>query len=388
MLDSLHIKNFRCFEDLTIPSLGRVNLIVGKNNSGKSTLLEAVAVFVTAKDITPQDHPGAANVIDKIRDLLSQRNEFFLTEDKPSDAQVIAHTLYDKNDLKVRLGDINKAESIDISIIKRKEKGLEILFFKKPKDSTTLQYTIIPLDQKNNMVRYWEDESYWHPEDEDIDINENTQFPLEINISAEEIKSILRDKLLEKKYQFVPSYLASETKLFELWDAVYHRNKDHEILEGLKLVIPKLSSLHFSKSPNSDEQAAFLKEGDEDTPKPLKAMGEGTARLLQIFLHSYIKKRGYLLIDEFENGLHYSIQGEVWEKLFKLAKELDIQVFATTHSEDAVKAFCKVTLASEEEGRLIALGRSPAPEDNGRIVAVSYDEKEIAVISRTGMEVR
>ena len=45
MLDSLHIKNFRCFEDLTIPSLGRVNLIVGKNNSGKSTLLEAMVLF-------------------------------------------------------------------------------------------------------------------------------------------------------------------------------------------------------------------------------------------------------------------------------------------------------------------------------------------------------
>lgn len=89
-----------------------------------------------------------------------------------------------------------------------------------------------------------------------------------------------------------------------------------------------------------------------------------------------------------KNGLHYSIQKEVWEKLFKIAKELDIQVFATTHSEDAIKAFCKVALASEEEGRLIALGRSPAPEDNNRIVAISYDEKEIAVISRTGMEVR
>ncbi|OQX13996.1 MAG: hypothetical protein BWK73_10540 [Thiothrix lacustris] len=388
MLDSLHIKNFRCFEDLTIPSLGRVNLIVGKNNSGKSTLLEAIAVFVTAKDITPQDHPSAANVIDKIRDILSQRNEFFLTEDKPSDAQVIAHILYEKNDLKIRLGDINKNESIDISIIKRKEKRLEILFFKKPKDSTTFQYTIIPLDQKNNIIRYWEDETYWHPEDDNIDIDEDTQLPLEINISIEEIKSILRDKLLEKKYQFVPSHLVSETKLFELWDAIYHRNKDHEILEGLRLIIPRLSSLHFSKNPNSDEQAAFLKESDEETPKPLKAMGEGTARLLQIFLHSYIKKGGYLLIDEFENGLHYSIQEEVWEKLFKLAKELDIQVFATTHSQDTIKAFSKIALQSEEEGRLISLGRNEREIDKGKITALTYNEDDIKLIAETGMEVR
>ena len=126
----------------------------------------------------------------------------------------------------------------------------------------------------------------------------------------------------------------------------------------------------------------------EKEARSIKSMGEGMIRLLQIFLYAYQAQSGYLMIDEFENGLHYSIQKEVWEKLFKIAKELDIQVFATTHSEDAIKAFCKVALASEEEGRLIALGRSPAPEDNNRIVAISYDEKEIAVISRTGMEIR
>jgi AAA15 family ATPase/GTPase len=45
MLDSLHIKNFRCFEDLTIQSLGHVNLIVGKNSVGKTTLLEALHIL-------------------------------------------------------------------------------------------------------------------------------------------------------------------------------------------------------------------------------------------------------------------------------------------------------------------------------------------------------
>lgn len=45
MLNNLHIKNFRMLEDLEIPKLGRVNLIVGKNNSGKSTVLEAIRIF-------------------------------------------------------------------------------------------------------------------------------------------------------------------------------------------------------------------------------------------------------------------------------------------------------------------------------------------------------
>jgi len=40
-------------------------------------------------------------------------------------------------------------------------------------------------------------------------------------------------------------------------------------------------------------------------------------------------KDGFLLIDEFENGLHYTVQPKVWELIFKLAKALNVQVFAS-----------------------------------------------------------
>jgi AAA15 family ATPase/GTPase len=36
---------------------------------------------------------------------------------------------------------------------------------------------------------------------------------------------------------------------------------------------------------------------------------------------------GYLLIDEFENSLHYSVQEQVWKAIFSLAKSLNVQVF-------------------------------------------------------------
>ncbi len=45
LLDSLEIKGYRCFEHLTIEKLGRVNLIVGKNNVGKTALLEALWIY-------------------------------------------------------------------------------------------------------------------------------------------------------------------------------------------------------------------------------------------------------------------------------------------------------------------------------------------------------
>ena len=45
------------------------------------------------------------------------------------------------------------------------------------------------------------------------------------------------------------------------------------------------------------------------------------------------------MIDEFENGLHYSVQKKVWNIIFTLAEKFNVQVFATTHSDDCIKAF-------------------------------------------------
>lgn len=45
MLEEIEIQNFRCFEETKISGFERVNLIGGKNNSGKTALLEALYLF-------------------------------------------------------------------------------------------------------------------------------------------------------------------------------------------------------------------------------------------------------------------------------------------------------------------------------------------------------
>ncbi|MDZ4679605.1 MAG: AAA family ATPase [Saprospiraceae bacterium] len=47
MLDHLIVKNYRLFKDLNIPKLGQVNLVTGKNNAGKSTLLEVIRIWAS-----------------------------------------------------------------------------------------------------------------------------------------------------------------------------------------------------------------------------------------------------------------------------------------------------------------------------------------------------
>lgn len=46
MLNAIHIQNFRLFKDFQLHDLARVNLVVGKNNAGKSSLLEALYLLI------------------------------------------------------------------------------------------------------------------------------------------------------------------------------------------------------------------------------------------------------------------------------------------------------------------------------------------------------
>jgi predicted ATPase len=194
-------------------------------------------------------------------------------------------------------------------------------------------------------------------------------------------------------YSTVKTTLDSETNLAKLWDEVYLNSEDQFLQDALHILNPNITSLMFVQRPGTPtgelpQRIAVVKLKGEAKAISLKSMGEGISRLLQIFLHAFFARDGYLMIDEFENGLHYSIQAQVLEKIFKLAKELNIQVFMTTHSKDVIKAFSKVSLASAEEGRLISLGRNEREVDKKTISALVYDEADTKLIAETDMEVR
>src|SRR5581483_12447785 len=113
-------------------------------------------------------------------------------------------------------------------------------------------------------------------------------------------------------------------------------------------------------------------------------LGGGMLRALGIALALVNARDGILLIDEFENGIHYSAQTELWELIFQLAHRLNVQVFATTHSWDCIKGFQKAAQENtEEEGMFIRL--SLFGDD---VIATMFDERKLAIATREDIEVR
>jgi len=114
-------------------------------------------------------------------------------------------------------------------------------------------------------------------------------------------------------------------------------------------------------------------------------MGDGINRILTIILALVNCEKGYLLIDEFENGLHHTVQEQLWRVIFYLVEKLDIQVFATTHSWDCIEAYENV-LNDEEiktDGKLIRLEHK-----NDKIRAVAYRKSQLKSATDFGIEVR
>ena len=371
MLNSLHIKNFRCFEDLTIPSLGRVNLIVGKNNSGKSTLLEAVSVFASKGR--------------NLRDIMSARDELTLPSEDEEFLLFMKVIFHGRNtpeeNQEIYIGSKDSAKFLTIKSTLLLEQFEEVKY---AGGGTINRKTLIPFTDRN--------------------IIDDNNIKFGFSISDGNFSSLV-DSLeyfrrsapswqrkdpakLDTPVSQVPTNVKSSSEMATLWDDAVAKAYKKEIIKKLTIIDANIEDLDFINI-NSRDRTAIATLENSKLPIPLKSMGEGISRLLQFFLHAHQAKNGYLLIDEFENGLHYSIQEEVWEKLFKIAKELDIQVFATTHSEDTVKAFCKISVADKEvNGKLISLGRSAAIADNGKILADVYDEETLKILIQSGMEVR
>ena len=144
-------------------------------------------------------------------------------------------------------------------------------------------------------------------------------------------------------WQLVSTENMSNRKLAALWDLTSLTNLESEVISALSLIDDRISGVAFvediSKENTNNNRIPLVKIKGIDEPLPLKSMGDGITRLFHIIVALVNARNGLLLIDEFENGLHWSVQPKVWDVVFQLSERLNVQVFATTHSRDCVEGF-------------------------------------------------
>ncbi len=181
--------------------------------------------------------------------------------------------------------------------------------------------------------------------------------------------------------------------LGKYWDSISLSPNENDALDALRIISHDVERIALKereeppiKGPNNSEMSpriVYAKLASQEDAIPLRALGDGIGRVFGIVLSLIMARGGILLLDEVENGLHYTVQPDVWRMIFRMSSKLNVQVFATTHSSDCVRAFQEAASESAEEGVLIRLVRK-----GDRILVAEFDEETLEIAVEGNIEVR
>jgi AAA15 family ATPase/GTPase len=117
----------------------------------------------------------------------------------------------------------------------------------------------------------------------------------------------------------------------------------------------------------------------------LNEFGDGVKHFLNIILALYLNENDTIYLDEIDNGIHYSLFDKLWEIIFKITKEHNVQVFATTHSKECIESYYKISKKlKDEDVTYIKMTK----QKNGIIKAVVRDYKLLENSLEQSHEVR
>jgi AAA15 family ATPase/GTPase len=276
----IEIQNFKCFEDFKAEGFGRVNLIGGKNNVGKTALIEAIYI---------------SNSKNNLKKIITTR--------------YMADILWDL----------------------WKEIGKKFI---------------------NNFI------------DEKIEDYKKSQIKTNLNDLKIDIKFQSSNKATKNRYENLYS-LIIKNELEDRLDS-YIKDFDSDI-EKFRII---------------NSQPYCKKNGDFYN---LNEFGDGLSKFIYFIMHLLSQKNSIILIDEIENGIHYTNLDKLWEIILTISKQQNVQVFATTHSKECIESYARVAKKLEdEEIAFIELGRNK----NNELDSIIMNSEMFQRFIKLGNEVR
>jgi predicted ATPase len=339
------------FANLSIPKFGRLNLLVGRNNTGKSSILEAVSLLATNASSRT------------LREILSRREENLDRTLSGSSSPVFC--------LFRRGSPLNERFEL-----RDRDRFIEarVALFRWTGEEDSPERRLEPLKEGDD------------PEGAEMRLELMSQKGRRsVRLDDRIFRSTILDRSsdpAEVRCVFVATGGLTRDELASHWSGIAATALEDRINRQMHDCFPEIERI--SVVVVGREPATIAKVRGSDRSVALKSLGEGANRFFGLAMAAASASNGVLLIDEVEIGIHYSIQLELWRLLAQTAIEFNVQIFATTHSDDAVRAFgITANEKVEVDGQVIRLqGR------DGTVEAVDFDEDELAHAREAGMEVR
>lgn len=340
LISQVQIEGFRCFRTLRVDGLKRINVIVGVNNSGKSSLLEAIGLLVSLGSplFVLDALKGRGQMYTEQnsgRELLGDARELFFgrTEGGPATSAAVS----------------SPEEQVTLSL---RPSVLEI-------GSHSDQYRIALVGPRSGISE------------------------AAIRKAVEPYEDSVATGLGPLSY--LSSSSARPEELQNLWSLIAGTEREDLVLSALRALDPTIERVISapSASPPVGFDGWYLRRFENPNREAFSGQGEGLKRALSLSLAMASVAGGTLLVDEVENGMHYSVMPAIWRLLVESAEKLDVQVFMTSHSRDLIDAFSDAEL---EAGRAfdVAFFRL----EHGRDQALRISRDVVATLAHTRHDIR
>lgn len=339
MIRSFSLENFKSFSKIRLTDLSTVNLIGGSNNVGKTSLLEGL--FNYYDQLSPEilfrqfpwrgissltfkhdnthevwspvfnDYDTKKKIIIKISDEKLQDSELTIKVEREEISSISRNNLQIDTDVSTG-GTDSGARSI-------------LHLIGKSRDGKTLD-SKIRLGEKG------------------LEIKRNNQ-------------KIMH---LPQAHFFNARTLNAKDDAIRFGELL-KEGRDDLVVEALKEFEPKLKSI--SPIPNPDNVTILYANIGLTKKIPLNYLGDGITRLLAYSLAILTSKNGIVLIDEIENGFHYTKHNLIWSTLSKLAEDNNVQILSTTHSYEMAKSFNDICVNHNYDYSYYELFKNPSTKE-------------------------
>ncbi|MGI4869931.1 MAG: AAA family ATPase [Janthinobacterium lividum] len=370
-MDSFEVENFRSLKHLKLEKLARVNLLVGKNNVGKTSVLESI--YCLAKIGTPA----------WFERILRERQVPLLEAD-------FAHLFYGlSGGTDIKLSVLFALRSANAGLAHQLSASLKLQRFFIETESFDLDDTSARTDTSHELNILIKSDATSDPISYSLQLdgrgNRIKRHALRFgdHVVADTGNTNLVAPFLTKT-ALISSYPRLRNASLAIGQ-IKVAKEDNELVDVLRQIDSRIERVELG----NNGQILFNLGPQFPTLLPASSMGEGIQRLLLLIASIVNSKGGLVLIDEIDNGLHYSALRVLWKGILYAARKHNVQVFATTHSAEALRHLTWV-LDEEENASfrddVAAYTLIRAKDDTVRSFRYDYEQLDFAL--EHDMEVR
>jgi hypothetical protein len=372
MFRSVEIDGYRGLGRFAMRGLGRVNLLVGKNNCGKTSVLEAVYLLGTG---------AVPSAIWRVCDLRGERFPDIPGGSTRMEADVshlfAGHEIGDGSRISITGAGIEHSTEFSVEIeerVRNEEETDAQELADGPSKSSGSTYIGI-----RSRGKAWK--------------SGGVRFPLSPRRGLDrdfangfDDRPTRRAAAGPSGVHFVPARSLAGATLLDYWNRLLHDGQEQRAVEALRIVEPAIQNIAAAIGEGAGSaQASFIVKLQGQTRRvPLGSLGGGVQRMLALSVVLPHCANGMLIIDEIDTGLHHTVMADMWRLIFEASKRFNVQVFASTHSYDCVESLAAICRAEETNDNEVSIQRIEA----GRPTSISYSEDEIRVAAERHIETR